>query len=66
MIELKMKIKKIIKIKIINFPGAKGSGILKQIKTYVRRIHCLIFLVHIFYEYCCQHGQFDFKDVCIF
>ena len=63
MIELKIKIKKIIKIKIINFPGPKDSGILKQIKIYVRRVHCL---VHLLYQYCCQYGQFDFKDVCLY
>lgn len=61
MIEPKTMLKKIIKI--INFPGAKDTGILKQIKMSV---HCLIFLVHELHQYCCQCGQFDFKDVCIF
>lgn len=66
MVELKMKIKKIIKIMIINFPGAKESGILRQIKMYVRRVCCLIFLECILYQDCCQYGQFYFKDICIF
>lgn len=53
MIELKM-IKKIIEVNIINFLGAEDSGVLKQIKMYIRRVHCLIFLVHILYQYCSQ------------
>ena len=65
MVEPKMTIKKIIKIQIINFPGAKDSGILKQIKMYVRRVSWPLFLVQTRDGYCCQCGRFDLRDVCL-
>lgn len=64
MIELKIMLQKIIKI--TNFPGAKDTSILKQIKMSVSKVHCLIFLAHVLHQYCSQYGQFDFKDACIF
>jgi len=65
MVEPKMTIKKIIKIQIINFPGAKDSGILKQIKMYVRRVSWPLFLVQTRDGYCCHCGWFDLRDVCL-